>query len=207
MKKIIKKYLVEIFLLIIAFVFTTTSLIIYLKNNSQIEENNIIKTDTQTKNVLKIYIDVSGSVNNPDLYEAPNGTRLKDIIKKAGGLSETADKNYFYRNFNLARILNDQEKIYIPSIWEVQSGLFTENQTQFDLLSPNYSQTNNITYESSLININQATIDELDTLPGIGKATAQKIIDNRPYQNLDDLINKKITNKTTYEKIKNLISL
>lgn len=207
MKKIIKKHLVEFILLTIAFIFTLISLIIYLKNNSEIEQDFNIKTETTTNFSSKIYIDVSGSVNNPDLYEAPIGTRLKDIIKKAGGLSENADKNYFYRNFNLARILNDQEKIYVPSVWEVQSGIFSENQIQFDLLSPNYSQPNKLNNQASLININQATLDELDTLPGIGKATAQKIIDNRPYQSLEDLINKKIINKTTYEKIKSLISL
>ncbi len=205
MKKIFKKYIVEIILMTIALIFTITSLVILLKNNVETEDEINLPRETNIQSLNKIYIDVSGSVNKPDLYEAPVGTRLKEIIKKAGGLSDNADKNFFYRNFNLARVLNDQEKIYIPSIWEVQVGLFTENPQTINFIQPNYNQQ--INNNSTLININEATLDELDSLPGIGKTTAQKIIDNRPYQSLEDLLNKKIVNKSTYEKIKSLISL
>lgn len=205
MKKIFKKYIVEIILMTIALIFTITSLVIFLKNNEETNEEIYFPKQTNIQSLNKIYIDVSGSVNKPDLYEAPAGTRLKEIIKKAGGLSDNADKNFFYRNFNLARVLNDQEKIYIPSVWEVQAGLFTENPQTINFIQPNYNQQPN--NNSILVNINEATLDELDSLPGIGKTTAQKIIDNRPYQSLEDLLNKKIVNKNTYEKIKSLISL
>lgn len=204
MKKIFKKYIVEIILMTIALIFTITSLLIFLKNNAETEDEINLPKQTNIQ-LNKIYVDVSGSVNKPDLYEAPSGTRLKEIIQKAGGLSDNADKNFFYRNFNLARVLNDQEKIYIPSVWEVQAGLFTENQQTINFIQPNYNEQ--INNNSTLINVNEATIDELDSLPGIGKTTAQKIIDNRPYQSIEDLLNKKIVNKSTYEKIKSLISL
>lgn len=204
MKKIFKKYIVEIILMTIALIFTITSLLIFLKNNAETEDEINLPKQTNIQ-LNKIYVDVSGSVNKPDLYEAPSGTRLKEIIQKAGGLSDNADKNFFYRNFNLARVLNDQEKIYIPSVWEVQAGLFTENQQTINFIQPNYNEQ--INNNSTLINVNEATIDELDSLPGIGKTIAQKIIDNRPYQSIEDLLNKKIVNKSTYEKIKSLISL
>lgn len=204
MKKIFKKYIVEIILMTIALIFTITSLLIFLKNNEETEDEINLPKQTNIQ-LNKIYVDVSGSVNKPDLYETPSGTRLKEIIQKAGGLSDNADKNFFYRNFNLARVLNDQEKIYIPSVWEVQAGLFTENQQTINFIQPNYNEQ--INNNSTLINVNEATIDELDSLPGIGKTTAQKIIDNRPYQSIEDLLNKKIVNKSTYEKIKSLISL
>lgn len=205
MKKIIKKYLVESVFLLIAIIFTLISLIILLNNKSENNEEKIVVKEEKNINQSKIYIDISGSVNKPGLYQLNTNSRLKDAIDKAQGLSENADKNFFYRNFNLARILTDQEKIYIPSIWEVQSGLFLESPQQINFISPNNIQINN--QENNLININEADIEELDTLPGVGKVTAQKIIDNRPFQSLEDLINKKIVNKDTYEKIKDLITL
>ncbi|MCS6956300.1 MAG: ComEA family DNA-binding protein [Patescibacteria group bacterium] len=208
--RIAKKYIVEIFFILIAIVFLLISFFILIKNNSNpAQENEVIfeeKQKNENENNITIYVDISGSVNKPDLYQIKKGSRLKDIINKAGGLSETADKNFFNRNFNLARVLNDQEKIYIPSIWEVQSGLFLENPQQIQINKIEDQKIEN-DFSQDLININNATAQELDSLPGIGKITAEKIIRNRPYQSFEDLINKKIVNKSTYEKIKNLISL
>lgn len=180
-------------------------IIFQTKNENKEEKDIIIEKQNKTFSKNKIYVDISGSVNKPGLYQLPEGSRIKDALDKAQGLSENADKNFFYRNFNLARILNDQEKIYIPSIWEIQSGLFIENPYQLNFISSNNQKNQNTTEE--LININEATIEELDSLPGIGKITAQKIIDNRPYEKIEDLLNKKIINKSTYEKIKDLITL
>jgi len=206
-RKKVKKYIVEVVILAVAFVIAVVSLTIYLKNYQSSDEENINYSLTSPKpqTPLKIYVDVSGSVNKPDLYEVPAGARLKDLIKKAGGLSDDADKGFFGRNFNLARKLADQEKIYIPSTWEINNGYFTESQKILDYLPPNLqSSTAN---HQSFININSASLEELDTLPGIGKITAQKIIDNRPFEALEKLIDKKIINKTVFENIKTLITL
>jgi len=208
--KKVKKYKIEIFLILTAFFIAVFSLFLYQKE----KEDEKIEI-TEEKNTLslinnkKIFVDVGGAVKNPGVYEASVGARLKDFLDLAGGLSEEADKFFFQRNFNLARIVNDQEKIYIPSAWEIQSGLFVENSRTLD-----YNQETSIGWqENSLeetvnkISINQASAEELDTLPGIGKATAQKIIQNRPYQTIDELITKKVVGKSTFEKIKDLISL
>lgn len=77
-----------------------------------------------------------------------------------------------------------------------------QNITQAEIISQNPSQ--NITEK---ISINQASIEELDALPGIGPVTGQKIINNRPYQNFEELLTKKVVNKSTFEKIKDLIRL
>lgn len=204
-RKKIKKYLVEIIILTIAFIIAVISLIIFLKNQEN-SSSSIISQKIETQSLTKIYVDVSGNVNKPDLYEAPNNARLKELIEKAGGLSDNADKNFFSRNFNLARIVVDQEKIYIPSVWEVQNGYFTENPQTLNYLYPLVNNQKSLT-NNSLININSASIEELDTLPGIGKITAQKIIDNRPFEALEELLNKKIINKSVFENIKNLITL
>jgi competence protein ComEA len=211
-----KRYQVEVFLLSLAFIITIISLILYQKNESP--ESNLIK-ETQSSyqkensSQRKIFVDIAGAVNNPGMHEATLGARLKDILTLAGGLSDEADRIFFQRNFNLARIVTDQEKIYIPSSWEINSGIFIENSRTLDYISPqNITQTEAVSQNSpqninEKISLNQASIEELDTLPGIGKVTAQKIINNRPYQSIDELLTKKVVGKSTFEKIKDLISL
>jgi len=208
-QKKFKKYLVEIIILTIAIFVSVISLIIFLNSSSQKEEIKISETKNQITSVKKIFVDISGSVNKPGLYQLNNNSRIKEAIDKAGGLSNDADKGYFNRNFNLARFLSDQEKVYIPSVWEVQNGYFIENPQTLNYIQPINQQSIVFNSDSSqnLININQASLDELDTLPEIGKVLGQKIIDNRPYQSLEDLINKKVINKSVFEKIKDLISL
>ncbi len=193
----IKKYKVEIMILTAAFLITITSLILDLKSsqNNDEEVNQISPVKLIPTNVsTNIYVDVSGSVNKPDLYKASDGTRLKEIIKMAGWISNDADKNFFARNFNLARIVVDQEKIYIPSIWEISNGYFTENPQAINYLVPENNQSKE-TASQPLININTATMEELDT------------IDNRPFGALDEILNKKIVNKTVFENIQNLVTI
>ncbi len=204
-----KKYWLEIIFISIAGFITTVSLFFYLKTKE--DNQTLIMTQTkatgdQAKIKKEIWVDVSGSVNNPGLYKASSNTRLKSLIDQAGGLSDQADKGFFYRNFNLARFVSDQEKIYIPSYWEVQNGYFVENPQLISSWQTNFTQSNT-EHSTNLISINNATIDELDTLPGIGKTLAQKIINNRPFQSLEELLTKKIINQSTFEKIKDLISL
>ena len=106
----------------------------------------------------------------------------------------------------MARIVSDQEKIYIPSIWEVSNGFFIENPQTINQVSSLISNQQSA-INKSLININSSTLEELDSLPGVGKVTAQKIIDNRPFKALEELINQKIITKSVFEKIKNLIEI
>lgn len=195
----------------IAILVTTVALIIYIKNGqaADADSKDVEAPLSLKRNNITIYVDMSGAVKKPDLYEVPDGIRIKEIIDKAGGLSEDADLTFFKRNFNLAKIVTDQEKIYIPSIAEIGNGLFSENQQAVDYLSPTTLIAASIGTDakSQLISLNSGTIEELDSLPGIGVTTANKIISNRPYTNLEDLISKKSVNKGVFEKIKNLISL
>lgn len=212
MKKIIKKYRLEIFFLSLAFIFTLSSLFLMMKEDKK--ENELIKINNQEKESfkLKIVVDVSGAVNKPGVYQFSYYPRLKEAVDKAGGLSDEADKDYFERNFNLAKYLFDQEKIYIPNIYEVRNGLFENNKLSFDYLSPveiNQKINENTDFEKTnkLISINQASLEELDQLPQVGKSIGQKIIDNRPYQSIDELLTKKVISQALFEKIKELITL
>ncbi|MDO9027935.1 MAG: ComEA family DNA-binding protein [Candidatus Roizmanbacteria bacterium] len=214
-----RKYLLEIILLTVALIITITALAIYAKNNQSSEEE--IETSLASPQsrfnrdeggLTKIFIDVSGAVKKPDVYQVMFGARLKDVVDKAGGLSDEADTVFFNRNFNLARIVTDQEKIYIPSIVEINNGIFVQNQRTLDYSSPAIVSTNtgidtSSSETQSQTNINSATIEELDQLPGIGKITADKIIKNRPYSTIEELLTKKVVNKSVYEKIKSLISI
>ncbi len=206
-----KKYLLEIILLTVALVITIMALAIYAKNNQNSEEEIVTSPTSPTvPTAPKIFVDVSGAVKKPNLYQISFGARLKDVVDKAGGLSEEADKMFFNRNFNLARIVIDQEKIYVPSIMEINSGIFIQNQRTLDYTSPAVSSTgiaSNAPTDNQLINLNSATIEELDQLPGVGQTIANKIITGRPYATLEELLTKKVVNKSVYEKIKSLISV
>ena len=211
--KHLKKHKLEtgfIFLGII-FAFISALQLIIALNFTNSDPNIVINKnlDDYRKN---IYIDVGGAVIKPDMYEVTSGARLKQAIELAGGLSEQSHKEYFFRNFNLARIVTDQEKIYIPSITELNNGIITENPRTLDyslstIVNQNNQLKNSSEEQTILVNINSSSIEELDTLPGIGAATAQKIIQNRPYKLIEDLVNKKVVKKNVFEQIKALVSL
>ena len=210
----LNKYLIEVILLIIASVITITALNIYVKNNKENTNQEII-INNQSEQTLsgKIFVDVSGAVKKPNIYQVGFGARIKEVIDVAGGLSDDADVLFFNRNFNLARVVSDQEKIYVPSISEINNGIFIQNQLLIDYKTPINNQSLNTDNQSpstnnqSLININDSTVEELDQLPGVGQVTTNKIIDNRPYSTLEELLIKKIVNKGVFEKIRSLITL
>ncbi|MEK7597775.1 MAG: helix-hairpin-helix domain-containing protein [Patescibacteria group bacterium] len=207
-----KKYLLEIILLTVALIITITAIFLYINNNEQAVGVGLDRSSDEIVSSNKIFVDVSGAVKKPNLYQVDFGARIKEVIDKAGGLSDEADVIFFNRNFNLARILSDQEKIYVPSISEINNGIFVQNQRTLDYVLPNMgvindAPTTNTSTNNQLINLNSATIEELDQLPGIGQVTANKIIINRPYLTIDELLTKKAVNKSVFEKIKSLIVL
>lgn len=139
----------------------------------------------------EITIDVAGAVMKPGVYKLPFESRIVDALASAGGLSEDADRNWVEKNINLAQKVSDGLKIYIPRVGE-------------QVLSQ--ETTTNTGTAGSVININTASTTDLDSLPGIGTVTSQKIIDGRPYAQIEDLLVKKIIGKSTFDKIKDKIS-
>ena len=137
----------------------------------------------------KVKVDIEGAVEQPGIYEMANDSRIQDVLITAGGMTPKANRTYVSQNINLAQKVYDGLKIYIP---EISSNL------------TNLSNSSNL---SNLVNINTGTPSQLDTLPGIGEATAKKIIDGRPYQNISQLIEMHIVTQSVYTKIKDLISL
>ncbi|PJE61459.1 hypothetical protein COU87_04430 [Candidatus Roizmanbacteria bacterium CG10_big_fil_rev_8_21_14_0_10_39_12] len=231
--RFIKVHPIETALISLASIITIISLSLQLKSTNS--KQSVLSAQTSikepsvqsnsqptTKNLspTTIFVDVSGAVKEPDVYEVESGVRLEDVIELAGGLSEEADKRYVSRNYNLAKFVGDQEKIYIPYTWDIINGTFVEQKRILEYLQPLYlnnDKTPLLSKEGSsdaqseggglTISINDASKEELETLPGIGPVTAQKIIDNRPYTSLDELLSRKVVNQSTFEKIKEFIEL
>ncbi|MCX6794175.1 MAG: ComEA family DNA-binding protein [Candidatus Gottesmanbacteria bacterium] len=135
-------------------------------------------------------IDVEGAVELPGVYTLPAGSRVEDAITAAGGLGSDVDEEVFAKTVNRAAKITDGAKLYIP-----KAGV--------DQTSNNISDSQN----GLPVSVNFATAAQLDVLPGVGPVTAQKIIDNRPYQTLDDLVTKKAIGPSVYEKLKSNLSL
>lgn len=132
----------------------------------------------------RIKVEASGAVEKPGVYDMPYDSRVKDVLISAGGLVSKADRNYISKNINLAQRVVDGGKIYFP--FEGESGQKVVG---------------------SLININLATEAQLDSLPGIGLATASKIVAGRPYQSISELVSKKIISNSVFQKIKDKIAV
>ena len=200
---------IETVLIIVASVITVISGVMFYSSQPQKE---VLATTDQVNKIPtpveeKIYVEISGGIKKPDVYQVPAGTRLYELIDKAGGLSSEADDKYIARNYNLSKLVSDQEKIYIPSKSDIANGIFVEPKDRVlkyveDDLSQNQDTQSDLT-----VSINSATQDELETLPGVGPVSANKIIDGRPYSAIDELISKKVVNSATWEKIKDLITL
>lgn len=226
--RFIKLHPGEITLISLASLITILSFVLQFKStatkqtvlSAQTSSKDISQTntspDSKSKQGQTIFIEVSGAVEKPDVYEVPPGTRLKDMIEMAGGLSDEADKRYVARNYNFAKFVGEQEKIYIPFTWDITNGTFVEQKRILEYLQPLYmsssksSESIGQAFETQsnplTISINTASSEELDTLSGVGPVTAQKIIDNRPYTAIDDLLSKKVMNQSAFDKIKNNIT-
>ena len=149
---------------------------------------------TQSSQQKKVHVDINGAVIKPGVYVLPEGSLIKDVITLAGGWHQDADAMYIAQELNLAELVQDQSKIYIP--------FKDDNQNRSS--SESVLGTTSI---SSKIKINSATTKELETLEGIGQVRAEKIIENRPYYTLEELVEKKVISSSIFEAIKNDISL
>lgn len=156
-------------------------------------------SDSAKTNAQNIIVDVEGAVVKPGIYSLNQGSRVQDALILALGLSEKADRNWVEKNLNLAAKLSDGTKIYIPRLGETQNG--TTNVVQ------GVSSGTDVVGSNALINVNNASVAELDTLPGVGPATAQKIIGNRPYATVDELLSKKSVNSKVFSQIKDKVSV
>lgn len=149
-----------------------------------------------------ITVHVIGAVVRPGVYSFVEGSRVDDAVKAAGGLLAEADTN----KINLAAKLEDGQQLQIPDTSGNVPGAASTSTGPFTVITTPGATQNS----SDLVNINTATLDQLDTLPGIGPTIAQKIIDYRtqhgPFANIEDIMNVSGVGPATFDNIKNLIT-
>lgn len=178
----------------------------FVKSNKISSSSGIeVLKPTTTPQNTKIFVELGGAVVFPGVYSFDSTARVEELLIKAGGLSENADREFVEKNINRAAKLSDGQKFYIPSKDEEykQSEVLSANTSVVYQSGSNDQNAQN----STLVNINTASLSDLDKLPGIGPVYAQKIIDQRPYSSIEDLQNHSVVPKSTFEKIKNLITI
>ena len=147
---------------------------------------------------LTVKVHVAGAVVRPGVYELSSAARVVDAVKAAGGASSRAD----LERINLAQTLVDTEQVFIPSRVSSSPKVTTSPRLKparttvapspgAVATAPNASLPPGTT--STRVNINSATSDQLDALPGVGPATAKAIISHRtrkgPFSKVEDLLN------------------
>ncbi|KPJ22674.1 helix-hairpin-helix domain-containing protein [Streptococcus phocae] len=145
----------------------------------------------------KIMIDIKGEVHNEGVYQLSKGSRLVDAIEMAGGLTEQADK----KAINFAEKLADEAVVYVAKIGENISVI----------KAPGADTDRGQPSDTQKININKASLTDLQTISGIGAKRAQDIIDLRDslggFQSIEELRKVSGIGEKTLEKLKNDISI
>lgn len=153
---------------------------------------------------------MNGAVASPAVYElAPDGI-VQQAIEQAGGFTEEADTAVV----NLALPLQDGMQIYVPTVDE------TAEQPQAVINSPtvrtagielDVAGETAVATESEIVNINTADVAQLDTLPGIGPSTAEKIVEyrdtNGPFAAIDEIMSVSGIGPAKFEQIESFITV
>lgn len=164
------------------------SALVFSVEESTVDENRasqaVAMQNTTSASEVKIYVYVCGAVVNPGVVELAEGSRVEAALQAAGGFAEDAQREYV----NLAAKLEDGEKLYFPTISEAEALAYESYMEQ-----------------AGLVNINTADVAQLMTLPGIGEARAQDIIDYREihgaFAEKEDLKNVSGIKENMYKKL------
>ena len=225
-----KKYIWIIFIILLLVIFTFLGKV---DEDIQLEEE-IIKTKENTleektiiEEVTRIKVDIKGAVKNPGVYEVEKNSRVSDVINISGGLTNEADTSVI----NLSKNVVDEMVIIIytkDEIEEMKKGSTSikyiekecicpklENdaciEDKIDNIPNNENDSNNKNEVTGKVSLNKATLDELMTLDGIGEKKAQAIIDyrdkNNGFKSIEEILEVDGIGTTTYEKIKDQLTL
>lgn len=166
-----------------------------LETNLEVEPD-LVMTDSEDNHEKLIVVDLAGAVKEPGVYSLSQDSRLSEAIELAGGFDEEVDKWWVAKSLNLAKTLVDEEKIYIP---------FGGEESEID--SPESINFSKDKGAQILIDLNIATQEELDSLPGIGPVRVQAIIQARPFTSINELLEKKIISQAVFSQIKDRITV
>lgn len=159
------------------------------KDNAEVKQE--VTKDKAEENIV---IDIKGAVKHPGVYEMHAGDRVSQAIEKAGGIGEKADET----QVNLAELLQDGTVVYIPSEGEEeppQAGRRCCTKTG----------------KEALVNINTATLEDLQNISGVGPSKAEAIIayreENGRFQAIEDITKVSGIGEKSFEKIKSSITV
>lgn len=224
MDKRIEKFMTKrnIVLIMLVFLCVITSFILYGKNKSKVfkdeymknifveeeatDDNSVevnaepikeVKGENQlTKGTKMIVVEIKGEVVSPDVYEISEGSIIRDLITKAGGLTNEANIG----KINRADKLRDNQLIVIPN----------KNELSNANTNINVSKEGN-TAEEGIININTASLEELQKINGVGEVKAKSIINYREknggFKSIDEMKNIEGIGDKTFEKMKDQITV
>lgn len=194
-----------------------------------IEEENVVSEVVEEVPIIKEYIiDVKGAVNNPGVYKLNENSIVNDAINIAGGLNKYADT----KCINLSKKIIDEMVIYVYTkneTWqilnkenekpkenniicnEIKNDAYIEENKNKDTKTEKITESSTTETTNTLININNDGIEKLTTLPGIGESKAKTIIEYRKsngnFKTIEELKNVSGIGDSTFEKIKDLITI
>lgn len=186
-------------------------------DGNELVDDNVVNREAK---VDKIVVYITGAIKNEGIYELDENSRIADCIELAGGLADDADVG----NINLAFVLEDGVKVYIPKKGESNNMIKDDTElyvsrdggglvSNYDSDLENSSNTKSASEnkKGGKININTATQTELESLPGVGPATATKIIDYRKkngnFTAIEDIKKVSGIGDSKFNKIKDLIKV
>ncbi len=197
---------IAVIILFVGYYYISSTKDLYNYEELEISEETEEKEENSEKEGAEetIIVHVAGAVINQGIVKIKENSRIDDVIKAAGGTTEEADLN----NVNLAYVVEDGQKIYIPSKNETIK--YSEKiETVTDGPGSTNIEEGNNEKAGGLININTANQIKLQELPGIGEATALKIInyreENGKFKTIEDIKNVSGIGDSKYESIKDLI--
>jgi competence protein ComEA len=170
--------------------------VVFVEEVEQPKENQENKDEAKPKEeITEITVYVCGSVKNVKNVTLPKESRVEDAIKLAGGVTENAELN----EINMAQKLSDEDMVYVP-----RKGEIIKEEGKNSNVSPSPSM-------KGKININKASVQQLDTLPGVGPSIAQKIVEYRSsrgdFKSIEELNNVSGIGDEKYKDIKDLITV
>lgn len=169
------------------------------KSNSQDSQKETNSNTVSTEKIKEktIIVEIKGEVKHPDVYTLDENSIINDLINLAGGVTENADLS----SINRAKKLQDHEMIYIAdkNAEKVTQGIVSES-------GGNPAESSN-----GIININSASVEELEHLNGIGQSKAKSIVEYREknggFKNVEDIKNVDGIGEKMFEKIKESITV
>lgn len=171
-----------------------------VENIEKVVQNEIVEEKA------KIVVHISGQILNPGVISLDEGARLIDAINLSGGLTSKADIS----KVNLAYVLEDAQKIYIPSIDDKDETIYISKESgNTGIVTSGNGQVTTKKEEKLMVNINTANEEQLEQLPGIGTSIATRIVnyrkENGKFNSIEDIKNVSGIGEAKFNNIKSYI--